>query len=75
VSTDVFAEAVLRGSPTASRDLVLTVDNGGSISEVARDHTGGDVVHCARDGDDLIQRIAQSTCGVPEVCLACELQR
>ena len=66
MSTDVFAEAVLPGSPAASRDLVLTVDNGGSISEVARDHTGGDVVHCARDGDDLIQRIAQSTSVVIE---------
>ena len=66
MSTDVFAEAVLPGSPAASRDLVLTVDDGGSISEVARDHTGGDVGHCARDGDDLIQRIAQSTSVVIE---------
>src|ERR1700730_14078156 len=64
VSTDVFAEAVLPDSPAASRDLVLTVDNAGSISEVA--HTGGDIVHCARDGDGLIQRIAQSTSVVIE---------
>jgi hypothetical protein len=66
VSTDVFAEAVLPGSPAASRDLVLTVDNGGSISEVARDYMGGDVVHCARAGDGLIQRIVQSTSVVIE---------
>ncbi len=66
MSTDVFAEVIRPGSPAASRDLVLTVDNGGSISEVARDHTGGDVLHCARDEDGLIRRIAQSTSVVIE---------
>jgi hypothetical protein len=65
VSTDVFIEGFLPGSP-ASRDLVLTVDDGGRISEVARDHTGGDVLHCARDMGGLIQRIAQSASVVIE---------
>jgi hypothetical protein len=66
VSTDVFADALRAASPAASRDLVLTIDNGGGIAEVARDHAGGDVLHCARDHGGLIERIAQSASVVIE---------
>lgn len=64
--TDVFADALRAPSPAASRDLVLTIDNGGGIAEVARDYAGGDVLHCARDHGALIERIAQSASVVIE---------
>ena len=65
MSTDVFADALRPPSPTASCDLVLTVDDGG-IAEVARDYEGGDVLHCARDHGGLVERIAQSASVVIE---------
>jgi hypothetical protein len=66
VSTDVFADALRPPSPAASRDLVLTIDVAGGIAEVARDYVGGDVLHCARDHEVLIERIAQSASVVIE---------
>jgi hypothetical protein len=66
VSTDVFAEALGSASPPASRDLVLTIDHAGGIAEVARDHAGGDVLHCSRDHRGLVERIAQSASVVIE---------
>jgi hypothetical protein len=59
VSTDVFADALRPTSPTASCDLVLTVDDGG-IAEVARDYEGGEVLHCARR---LIHAVVNSDAG------------
>jgi hypothetical protein len=60
VSTDVFAVSVLPGPAVASGDLVLAVDDVGTLYEVPRDKPGGVVLQCFRDWDGLIDRIAQS---------------
>ena len=63
--TDVFAVSALPG-PAASGDLVLAVDDVGTIYEVPRDQPGDVVLQCFRDWDGLIDRIAQSASVVIE---------
>ena len=65
MSTDVFAVSVLPG-PATSGDLVLVVDDVGTLYEVPRDQPGGVVLHYLRDWDGLIDRIAQSVSVVIE---------
>jgi hypothetical protein len=66
MSIDAYAVTVLPGLPTASGDLVLAVDDTGSLYEVPADQPGGAVVQCFRDWDGLIERVAQSTSVVVE---------
>jgi hypothetical protein len=61
----VFAVSVLPG-PATSGDLVLVVDDVGTLYEVPRDQPGGVVLHYLRDWDGLIDRIAQSVSVVIE---------
>ena len=65
MSTDVFA-VVRCPAPAASGDLVLAVDDVGTLYEVPRDQPGGVVLHYLRDWDGLIDRIAQSASVVIE---------
>ena len=60
MSTDVLAVTVLPGPPAAPGHLILGVDEAGVLYEVAGDQPGGDVVHCVRAWDAVVERIAQS---------------
>jgi hypothetical protein len=51
---------VLPGPPAAPGHLVLGVDEAGVLYEVAGDQRDGDVVHCVRDWDAVVERMAQS---------------
>jgi PucR C-terminal helix-turn-helix domain len=60
VSTDAFAVAVLPDPAMARGELVLAVDGPGSLYEVIGEKSRRDVLHCFRDWNELIERIARS---------------
>jgi hypothetical protein len=62
----VFAVGILPGPAAASGDLVLTVDEVGTLYEVSRDQPGGVMLECFPGWDGLIDRIAGSASVVIE---------
>ena len=66
IATDAYAVSVLPGPPAVAGDLILTIDEAGTLYEVARDQPGGDVLQCLPDWDALVEHIAQSASVVIE---------
>jgi hypothetical protein len=62
----VFAVSILPGPAAALGDLVLTVDEVGTLYELSRDQPGGVVLECFPGWDGLIDRIAQTASVVIE---------
>jgi len=66
VSSDASAVAVLPDPPTAPGDLILAVEQPGSLYEVVGGKSRGGVLHCFRDWSELVERIARSSSVVIE---------
>ena len=66
MTTDLFAVSTLPSPAAASGDLILTVNEVGTVYEVSRDQPSGAVLQCFPGWDSLIDRIAQSASVVIE---------
>ena len=66
MSTDVIAVSIGPGPAAVCGDLVLSLDEAGTLYEVSRDQPGGGVLQCFPGWDGLLDRIAQSTSVVIE---------